>query len=88
VPESYFVVRDGGRYISRAMTREELLAAITPGRYTGADAPVTDYGRDLVFLRTLPTPGTSWPRGNCVVILKGEVVVPKPVDVVKSYEVP
>ncbi len=49
-----------------------------------------DYGDDPLFLDTLPVGINAqtdyWPEGSHLII-KGEIVVPKPVEVVMGYKI-
>jgi hypothetical protein len=82
VADLYYVIRgseDGDAYIS-AHTAADLQARLAEGYWgEGEDAPQ--------WADTLPDSiiGEWSPRG---VIIKGSIVQPRPVDVVKSWELP
>jgi len=81
---SYYVISltDDGAYVTEYKTAEKLQEAITPnefGESSFGDGPLT-------FLTELPSSLTDYSeRGE--LIIKGEIVVPKPKQVVLAYEV-
>lgn len=83
----YFVLRcDEDGTTVQQLTAEELTKAITP------DANgYTEHGKGLVFLDHIPRSDkgywiTEYERS--MVIIKGEIVVPRPVQVVTKLELP
>jgi hypothetical protein len=73
----YFTIENpnGAGARVRALGEEALLAALNGG----------EYGRDEVFLDSVDNPDTNlW---NGTLIIKGEIVVPKPKRVVTEYEI-
>ena len=83
----YFILRcdEDGTTVEQ-MTAEELTKAITPD-----GNGVTDYGKNLTFLDHVPRSDKGyWMEGvdNAVVIIKGEIVVPRAIEVVTKMELP
>ena len=83
---SYFIVtsNEGGTKVVQ-IAFDELLERITPNK----DGE-TYYGDKPEFLSEVPEfEGGYWQAGNqALLIIKGEIVVPKPVDVIKKYTLP
>lgn len=78
--ETYFVIHNSeGDTRVEKMGKEELVRRITPEdgcTYYG----VTD------FLKAIEDTDTNY-WGNNILIIKGEIVVPKPAEIVKAYEI-
>jgi hypothetical protein len=84
---SYFIVRstEDGTNIN-LVSGQELLDRITPDQ----DGE-TYYGSELVFLDSIPaTSKGHWDDtpDNAVLIIRGEIVKPMPVDVVRKFKLP
>jgi len=84
--ESYFVIHATEDGVSiEQKTKDELLKSITPNEYDD-----TDYGniRDISFLEKMPTE-SDWNeyQHNSLLIIKGEVVVPKAKKVITEYDI-
>ena len=89
MPEQYFVAyqTDDGVRIDGPLTREHLLNRISPDEEDGS---TTYTAGQPVFLDAIPEyDGACWMRTheNALLIVKGEIVVPKPVQRVTKYEV-
>ena len=64
-----------------AMSETELLKAITPGKYGDHN-----WGEQkITFLETFPDLFEPWTIGDAKIVIKGTVIVPKPVEVVTKY---
>lgn len=83
----YYLIREteDGLDINE-LTKEELLRRITPD-----ENGITYYGRDILFMNKLPRtikggfdPYSEW---NRIVVIKGEIVKPVPINQVIKYEV-
>lgn len=83
----YFLIRsDEDGTTAEQMTADALTKAITPD--VNGD---TEYGKNLTFLDHIPKNDKGcWTEGDdhAMVIIKGEIVVPYPVEVVKKLELP
>ena len=83
----YFMIRcdEDGTTVEQ-MTADALIQAITPD----SDG-VTEYGKNLVFLDHIPRSDKGyWMEGDehAMLIIKGEIVVPRTVEVVTKMELP
>lgn len=91
--EGYFIVTSGedGTSIDGPFTKEKLLERITPDE---TEEGYTYYGRFLKFLDTVPSSDKGhWDEFNIddeerpILIIRGNIVVPKAVKVAASYDV-
>lgn len=84
--ENYFVIycSESSTYIEQ-VTKEELLKSITPN-----EDGDTDYGKpeNITFLDSMPK-DINWQEDNpnTILIIKGQVVVPKPKKIVTEYDI-
>lgn len=83
----YFLLRcdEDGTHVEQ-LSAEELTHALTPNV-----EGLTDFGSDLTFLDHIPRSDKGyWMEGgdHAMVIIKGEIVVPRPVAVVTKLELP
>lgn len=80
---TYFVITcDEDGIDVRPMSEKELLKSITPDK-----EGYTDLGNDLIFASEVPEIDKGyWIGENKILIIKGEIVVPKPKKVVAQYE--
>ena len=81
---SYFLLRsdEDGTTIEE-IPKDELLERITPNEYNE-----TYYGYDLNFLSHIPANDKGYWVGakhNDVIIIKGEIIVPKPKNYITKY---
>lgn len=79
----YFVIRtseDGEPSIS-VMNKDELVEELTPNKYGEADIPIKD-----VHVKP-PQRYTDLCAQSGIYIIKGELVIPEPKNVVKTFEV-
>lgn len=75
---SYFLIHsgeDGGS--AEKLSKEELLNRITENYY----------GEDAKILNEVPEDGNMEYWGDSILIIKGEIVTPEPVELVKSYDI-
>jgi hypothetical protein len=83
--EDYFVVRSGeDRTVIEKMSKDRLTKLITPDE--NGD---TDYGKNITFLNTIPDNDDGYWIGvpnNSLLIIKGEIIIPKAVKVVIKME--
>jgi len=88
----YFVVTSGedGTSIDGPFSKEELIKRITPDP---KEEGCTRYGRILKFLDHVPSSDKGyWDEFNIddderpILIIRGDIVVPKPVKVATSYD--
>lgn len=78
--ETYFVIHNSdGATSVEYMSKEEIIKRITP------EDGCTYYGI-TDFLKTIEDSDTNY-WGNNILIIKGEIVVPKPAEIVKAYEI-
>lgn len=83
---SYFIIisdEDGTR-IRGPISKAALLTSITPN-----EAGDTDYGEDIQYLKTIPDndKGYWMARGNNMIIIKGDIVVPEVVQKVVELDI-
>lgn len=75
--DTYFVIHNGeGDTTVREYTREELLKEIEENAW----------GRDADFMDKIDDADTNY-WGGSILIIKGKIVNPKPVEVVTKYEI-
>ena len=81
----YFVIRnsDGDTHVE-PMSKEELMKGITPN-----EDGDTDYGHidNVTFFDKIHEDNDTNYWGEGILIIKGEVVTPKPKKVVETYEI-
>ena len=81
----YFMIRnsDGDTHIE-PLTREELMKRITPDEDGN-----TYYGHidNITFLDAIPEDTDTNYWGEGIIIIKGDIVTPRPKEVVKSLEI-
>jgi hypothetical protein len=85
---SYFIVRsgEGGTVIDGPMTAAEVLKKTTPDKNGNAY-----YGSGLTFLKDIPpNDGGYWSgvEDGALLVIKGEIVVPRPVEITTRLELP
>lgn len=84
---SYFIVRSTGDGTSiSCLSEQELLDRITPD-----EDGETYYGGELTFLGDIPSSSKGYwddTPDNAVLIIRGEIIKPVPVDVVRKFELP
>ena len=85
---SYFVI-----YNSEGETSVEQISKEILTKRLQAEANANDsnfdaeyYGKDIEFLSEIKDTDTNY-WGDVILIIKGEIVVPEPVDVVKEYKI-
>lgn len=81
----YFVIRgtEDGVRIDGPLPEAELLKRITPNPN---EEGYTYYGKELEFSDVMPK-DFNYCDSSLLVIIKGEIVVPKPKQVVNTYEI-
>lgn len=82
---AYFLIKSGedGTEIIQ-LEAEKLLKQITPDKYGN-----TEYGSELEFLDEIPKSDKGCWMGvseNAILIIKGEIIKPKKIQVVSKYE--
>ncbi len=82
---SYFILRstEDGTTISKPLEHAEVMKRITPNK----DGE-THYGQGITFLQRVPESdkGCWYAPDNAVLIIKGEIIVPKAIETVTAYE--
>jgi hypothetical protein len=83
MPKTYFIISQGSEmHVAGPLTEAEVLRRITPD----ADGE-TYYGRDKKFLPAIPKEGVEYLGENDLVIIRGEITVPRPVTTVTKFKV-
>ena len=79
--KEYFVISNmDGDTIVQHLTKEELLNAL------GSDEESNEFGPDLGFIENLKKGDTNeW--GYNILIIKGEIVIPKPKKIITAFDV-
>jgi len=82
--QTYFIIKSGEDGISiDAVSKAELSKRITPdedGQHYYGDAPM--------FLRSVPEIDKGYFMVDGMLVIKGEIVIPKPVAKITEYEIP
>ncbi len=82
--KKYFILHSGEDGVSvEHVSEKDMLAAITPN-----EDGCTDYGEQVNFLTEMPSEfkGNWEADQNSILIIKGEIVIPKPIKVVTKFE--